>query len=82
MLVTLGGAVLRVRSDRRQLNPLVPTTQLLLYVTRDFASLWAGQCCVYAVIGVNLFRERDALLFGSFARALFTMFQVREREEG
>eukprot|EP00961_Rhodomonas_salina_P041406 557528-Rhodomonas_salina.2 len=35
-----------------------------------------SQCCIYAVMGVNLFRDRDPLLFGSFARALFTMFQV------
>lgn len=33
-------------------------------------------CSIYAVMGVNLFKERDELLFGTFSRALFTMFQV------
>uniref|UniRef100_A0A7S0NDF1 EF-hand domain-containing protein n=1 Tax=Hanusia phi TaxID=3032 RepID=A0A7S0NDF1_9CRYP len=32
--------------------------------------------CIYAVLAVNLFQERNPALFGDFKRALFTMFTI------
>ncbi len=37
---------------------------------------------VYASLGCTLFADDDPENFGSFSRAYFSLFQVRERERG
>ena len=51
---------------RSSFTPVLSSFVILVLVT-----------CIYAVLAVNLFQDRNPALFGDFKRALFTMFTVR-----
>uniref|UniRef100_A0A7S0QNQ4 EF-hand domain-containing protein n=1 Tax=Cryptomonas curvata TaxID=233186 RepID=A0A7S0QNQ4_9CRYP len=62
----------RLRSLRQIINAL---TSAILPVCNAFL-IMGLVTCLYAILAVNFFRDKNPDYFGSFFRSLFTMFQV------